>query len=131
MFCSNCGKSILPEESSCRHCGASYGKERFYGNTYTSAQVRILASKLNDAPVGGKVAYTRVDYFENQPADDIYSNTSYRPLLRQEDDLNRIEAERAEREAEEEARMQAEEDMRRAEAERAPSKSTVITSLPM
>ena len=84
MFCSNCGKSLRPEENECRHCHANLGEDRFYGNTYTSSQVRIPAEALNQAPIGGMLTYTRTSYmsYDNQPEnDDLYSNTTYRPLL--------------------------------------------------
>lgn len=93
MFCSNCGKTIRPEDDVCRHCGASLGESRFYGNTYTSSQVRLPAEALSDAPAGGMISYTRTNYmsYDNQPEDDVYSNTTYRPLLRDEEDLSRME----------------------------------------
>ncbi len=111
MFCSNCGKTIRPEENECRHCGAFLGENRFYGSTYTSSQVRVPVEELNQAPKGGMISYTRTNYMspEFQPADDVYSNTTYRPLLTDEEDLDLQEAEEAARlAAEEEARQAAE-----------------------
>ncbi len=95
MFCSNCGKTIRPEDDACQHCGARLGEGRFYGNTYTSSQVRLPVEALNQAPEGGMVSYTRTSYmsYDNQPEDDVYSNTTYRPLLGDEEDLSRAEAE--------------------------------------
>ena len=117
MFCSNCGKTIRPESDLCQHCGASLGEDRFYGNTYTSSQVRIPAEALNEAPAGGMIAYTRTNYmsYDNQPENDVYSGTTYRPLLTDEEDQQlRDDAEAAAAAAEEEARR-AEEEARMAE----------------
>ena len=113
MFCSNCGKTIRPEDKECRHCGAFLGEDRFYGSTYTSSQVRVPVEELNQAPEGGMISYTRTNYmsFDNQPADDVYSNTTYRPLLSDEEDLVLQEAEEAaalQREQEEQAAAEAE-----------------------
>ncbi len=101
MFCSNCGRTIRMEDEACQHCGASLGENRFYGNTYTSCQVRIPAEALNEAPAGGMISYTRTSYmsYDNQPEDDVYSNTTYRPLLSEEEDLTIAEEEEAAAEA--------------------------------
>ena len=90
MFCSNCGKSIRPEDVSCPHCGAVLGEDRFLGNRYTSSQVRLPVDALDRAPAGSLTAYTRTDYmsYDNQPEDDVYSNTTYRPLLGDDEDLS-------------------------------------------
>lgn len=112
MFCSNCGKTIRPEDDACQHCGARLGEGRFYGNTYTSSQVRLPAEALHEAPEGGMISYTRTSYmsYDNQPQDDVYSNTTYRPLLSDEEDMARIEEEEAARQAAEEAEAAAEEE---------------------
>lgn len=115
MFCSNCGKTIRLEDGACQHCGASLGEGLFYGNTYTSCQVRIPAESINNAPEGGMMFYTRTSYMSEQPKDNVYSNTVYRPLLSDEEDLDRIEAEEAAAAAEEEAARRAEEEAARAE----------------
>ena len=93
MFCSNCGKSIRPEDATCPHCGAVLGEDRFLGNMYTSSQVRLPVDALDRAPAGSLSAYTRTDYmsYDNQPEDDVYSNTTYRPLLGDDEDLSRQE----------------------------------------
>ena len=68
------------------------------------------------------MSYTRTDYmsFDNQPEEDIYSGTTYRPLLSDDEDLTRIEAEEeAARLAEEEAARAAEEARLAEEAKRA------------
>ena len=104
MFCSNCGKSIRPEDAACPHCGAVLGEDRFLGNMYTSSQVRLPVDALDRAPAGSLSAYTRTDYmsYDNQPEDDVYSNTTYRPVLDDAEDLTRQE------EAEEQAAEAAE-----------------------
>ena len=96
MFCSNCGKSVRPEDAACPHCGAVLGEDRFLGNMYTSSQVRLPVNELDRAPAGSLSAYTRTDYmsYDNQPKDDVYSNTTYRPVLDDAEDLTRQEQER-------------------------------------
>ena len=81
MFCSHCGKSVLPEDVVCPHCGAEIGEERFTGNMYTSTQPRLAIDELDKVPAGSLSAFTRTGYmsYDNQPKDDVYSNTSYRP----------------------------------------------------
>ena len=117
MFCSNCGKTIRPESDLCQHCGASLGEDRFYGNTYTSSQVRIPAEALNEAPAGGMIAYTRTNYmsYDNQPESDVYSGTTYRPLLTDEEDQQLKDDEEAAAAAAEEEARRAEEEARMAE----------------
>ena len=90
MFCSNCGKTIRPDEAACPHCGASMGEGRFNGTMYTSVQARIPVDDLKRAPTGS-VAFTRTDYMseEGQPQPDVYSNTTYRPLLSAQEDQSR------------------------------------------
>lgn len=102
MFCSNCGKTIKPEDAVCPHCGASMGENRFNGAMYTSVQARIPAEEIADAP-RGSVSYTRTDYmsYDNQPEMDVYSNTTYRPLLQQEEDERLNEAQQPAEEPEE------------------------------
>ena len=88
MFCSHCGKSIHAEDVNCPHCGAALGEERFEGNMYTSAQARVPVDQIEREPAGEMSAFTRTDYmsYDNQPEDDLYSNTTYRPLLSDEED---------------------------------------------
>ena len=83
MFCSHCGKSVLPEDITCPHCGAELGEERFAGNMYTSTQARLAIDELDKVPAGSLSAFTRTEYmsYDNQPKDDVYSNTSYRPTF--------------------------------------------------
>ena len=88
MFCSHCGKSIHAEDVNCPHCGAALGEERFEGNMYTAAQARVPVDQIEREPAGEMSAFTRTDYmsYDNQPEDDLYSNTTYRPLLTEEED---------------------------------------------
>ena len=96
MFCSNCGKTIRPEDAVCPHCGASMGENRFNGAMYTSVQARVPAEEASDAP-RGSVSYTRTDYmsYDNQPEPDVYSNTTYRPLLQKDEDERLAEEQQA------------------------------------
>lgn len=89
MFCSHCGKSIHAEDVNCPHCGAALGEERFEGNMYTSAQARVPLDQIEREPADETSAFTRTDYmsYDNQPEDDLYSNTTYRPLLSEEEDV--------------------------------------------
>ncbi len=89
MFCSHCGKSIHAEDVNCPHCGAALGEERFEGNMYTSAQARVPLDQIEHEPADETSAFTRTDYmsYDNQPEDDLYSNTTYRPLLSEEEDV--------------------------------------------
>lgn len=102
MFCSNCGKTIRPEDTACPHCGASMGENRFNGAMYTSVQARIPAEEATDAPKGS-VSYTRTDYmsYDNQPEPDVYSNTTYRPLLQKDEDERLAEERQAQQEEQE------------------------------
>lgn len=104
MFCSNCGKTIRPEDTTCPHCGASMGENRFNGAMYTSVQARVPAEEAPDAP-RGSVSYTRTDYmsYDNQPEPDVYSNTTYRPLLQKDEDERLAEEQQAQQEEEEQA----------------------------
>ncbi len=81
MFCSKCGKTLMPEDQKCPHCGSPVGESRFEGTPYTSAQAHILP----DAPAGQAVAaYTRTTYTtmpeEQQQEGAVDSRTTYRPV---------------------------------------------------
>ena len=81
MFCSRCGKTLMPEDQKCPHCGSPVGESRFEGTPYTSAQAHILP----DAPAGQAVAaYTRTTYTtmpeEQQQEGAVDSRTTYRPV---------------------------------------------------
>jgi len=81
MFCSKCGKTLMPEDTQCPHCGTPVGESRFEGTPYTSAQAHILP----DTPAGqASAAYTRTTYTtmteEQQQEGPADSRTSYRPV---------------------------------------------------
>ncbi len=81
MFCSRCGKTLMPEDQQCPHCGTPVGESRFEGTPYTSAQAHILP----DTPVGqASAAYTRTTYTtmpEAQQQDGaVDTRTTYRPV---------------------------------------------------
>ena len=81
MFCSRCGKTLMPEDKQCPHCGSPVGESRFEGTPYTSAQAHILP----DTPAGQvSAAYTRTTYTtmpeEQQQEGAVDSRTTYRPV---------------------------------------------------
>ena len=81
MFCSRCGKTLMPEDKICPHCSTPVGESRFEGTPYTSAQPHILP----DTPVGqASAAYTRTTYTtmtdEQQQEGAVDSRTTYRPV---------------------------------------------------
>ena len=120
MFCSKCGKTLMPEDRQCPHCGAPVGESRFEGTPYTSAQAHILP----DAPAGQAVAaYTRTTYTtmpeEQQQEGAVDSRTTYRPVYDEasapeairEDMRAEIDAREEEKEKEKEAPQIAPEDL--------------------
>ena len=81
MFCSRCGKTLMPEDQQCPHCGTRVGESRFEGTPYTSAQSHILP----DTPAGqASAAYTRTTYTtmtdEEKQEGAVDSRTTYRPV---------------------------------------------------
>ena len=81
MFCSRCGKTLIPEDKQCPHCGTPVGESRFEGTPYTSAQAHIQP----DTPAGqASAAYTRTTYTtmpeEQQQEGAVDSRTTYRPV---------------------------------------------------
>lgn len=81
MFCSRCGKTLMPEDTQCPHCGSPVGESRFEGTPYTSAQAHITP----DTPAGQvSAAYTRTSYTtmsdEQQQEGAVDSRTTYRPV---------------------------------------------------
>ncbi|MBR3274051.1 MAG: peptidoglycan-binding protein [Clostridia bacterium] len=81
MFCSRCGKTLMPEDKQCPHCGTPVGESRFEGTPYTSAQPHILP----DTPAGqASAAYTRTTYTtmteQQQQEGAVDSRTTYRPV---------------------------------------------------
>ena len=80
MFCSRCGKTLMPEDKQCPNCGTPIGESRFEGTPYTSAQAHIPPN----TPVGqASAAYTRTTYTtmseEQQQQGAVDSRTTYRP----------------------------------------------------
>ena len=81
MFCSRCGKTLMPEDQQCPHCGSPVGESRFEGTPYTSAQAHVQPG----APAGQAVAaYTRTTYTTMPEAQQqegaVDSRTTYRPV---------------------------------------------------
>ena len=81
MFCSRCGKTLMPEDKQCPHCATPVGESRFEGTPYTSAQAHIKP----DTPAGQVfAAYTRTTYTtmsdEQQQEGAVDSRTTYRPV---------------------------------------------------
>lgn len=81
MFCSRCGKTLMPEDKQCPHCGTPVGESRFEGTPYTSAQAHILPN----TPAGqASAAYTRTSYTTmpeaRQQDGAVDSRTTYRPV---------------------------------------------------
>ena len=81
MFCSKCGKTLMPEDTQCPHCQTPVGESRFEGTPYTSAQAHVKP----DTPAGQAAAtYTRTTYTtmseEQQQEGAVDSRTTYRPV---------------------------------------------------
>ena len=81
MFCSRCGKTLMPEDKQCPHCATPVGESRFEGTPYTSAQPHILPN----TPAGqASAAYTRTTYTTMSDAQQqegaVDSRTTYRPV---------------------------------------------------
>ena len=81
MFCSNCGKTIRPEDQVCSFCQAPIGDNRFGGIPYTSAQFTIAPGQTSFEPLNN---YTRTTYTSmedaNQEGGEVDSRTTYRPV---------------------------------------------------
>ncbi len=82
MFCSKCGKTLKPDADICPYCGASVGDSRFEGNGYTAAQPRFSSgASAGDAAPYTRTTYTSMDQ-DDESQGDIYSRTTYRPVLK-------------------------------------------------
>ena len=81
MFCSRCGKTLMPEDTHCPHCGTPVGESRFEGTPYTSAQAHILPNTPAEEVAA---AYTRTTYTtmpeQQQQEGSVDSRTTYRPV---------------------------------------------------
>jgi hypothetical protein len=83
MFCNKCGKTLNPEAKACPSCGQPVGDSRFEGSGYTSSQVRFVPEK---AEREGYAPYTKTTYSSMPDEDgDVYSRTSYRPALSEDE----------------------------------------------
>jgi len=81
MFCSNCGKTIRPEDQLCPSCRAPIGDNRFGGIPYTSVQAIIRPGQREFEPLND---YTRTTYTSMPDAEqantDADTRTTYRPV---------------------------------------------------
>ena len=86
MFCSKCGKTIHPTDTTCPHCRTAIGNNRFGGIPYTSAQFTIAPGQTTFEPSDYDPVnnYTRTTYTGGtEPAEqagDADSRTTYRPV---------------------------------------------------
>ena len=76
MFCSNCGKTLKPDATSCPNCGAVVGESRFDGHPYTGAQVRTKPGEAVRLPGN----HTRTTYMGSNDSEnaDVDARTTYR-----------------------------------------------------
>lgn len=83
MFCSHCGKTVKPDDLTCPSCGVVIGEVRFPGNSYTAAQPLVVDESAGDASELAGAAYTKTTYMTEgeQPEVDLSAQTTYRPLL--------------------------------------------------
>lgn len=89
MFCSNCGKTLKPGENQCPHCGMPVSESPFSSMSYTAAPPPENArperparqSEDGYAPVT-RTTYTQMDEREQG---DVYSRTTYRAPLSEEE----------------------------------------------
>ncbi|MBR2571455.1 MAG: peptidoglycan-binding protein [Clostridia bacterium] len=80
MFCSQCGKSLSPDQVTCPHCGFTLGESKLNGNT--SVQPVYLPGGKAEGGKPRYTPYTKVSYTSMGEEDsDVYSRTAYRPVL--------------------------------------------------
>ncbi len=83
MFCNKCGKTLNPEAKACPSCGQPVGDSRFDGSGYTSSQVRFVPGSAEQQ---GYAPYTKTTYSSApDESGDVYSRTSYRPALAEDE----------------------------------------------
>ena len=83
MFCNKCGKTLNPESKACPSCGQPVGDSRFEGSGYTSSQVRFVPDSPEQS---GYAPYTKTTYSSSpDEGGDVYSRTSYRPALSEDE----------------------------------------------
>ena len=100
MFCSKCGKTLLPDAVSCPFCKLDVGASRFEGTAYTSAQAHILpGDDVHQVLTKNytRTTYTRTPEMADRGAPD--TRTTYRPTYNGDsvpEDMRRdIDAEKA------------------------------------
>ena len=83
MFCNKCGKTLNPEAKACPSCGQPVGDSRFEGSGYTSSQLRFVPESPEQS---GYAPYTKTTYSSSpDESGDVYSRTSYRPALSEDE----------------------------------------------
>lgn len=98
MFCANCGKTLKNGATTCPHCGAPIGENRFHGLQYTAVQPTIAPGETEKLTEQFR-PYTRTTYMSTgEPEGDVLSRTTYRPVL-DEESAPQAEAESAQAEA--------------------------------
>ncbi len=82
MFCSNCGKSLRPDDKTCPFCGMSVGESRFESNRgYTGAQTVMRPGQAVRVPDSYGSHYS-TDFAVDSDAHELPSDeeTSYRAV---------------------------------------------------
>lgn len=77
MFCSNCGKTLKSDFSTCPHCKATVGESRFEGQwSYTGAQIKTKPGEAVRLPAN----HTKTTYMGTKSAldQDVDARTTYR-----------------------------------------------------
>lgn len=76
MFCSNCGKTLRSDASTCPHCKATVGESRFEGQPYTGAQIKTKPGEAVFLPAN----HTKTTYMGSKSAldQDVDARTTYR-----------------------------------------------------
>lgn len=89
MFCSNCGKTLKPGEDQCPHCGMPVGESPFSSMSYTAAPPPEDAApkRTSRRSEEGYAPATRTTYtqMDEQAQGDVYSRTTYRAPLSDEE----------------------------------------------
>ena len=65
MFCSSCGRTLLPEDAQCRHCGTPVAESVFNGIPYTSVQKKL---RPGDTPYDGGRVFVQTSFEETEDA---------------------------------------------------------------
>lgn len=81
MFCNHCGRTLKQGDTVCPKCGAQLGESKIKGG-YTSAQSRFEAgAKPKDDQLHESYTKTTFMASEKPEGDDVYTRTTYRPVL--------------------------------------------------